>query len=285
MSFRAFLDVSFEPACLADASGSLLHANDAFADMLGRGVPDVLSCSLSDILGRQAFGEFKNVASGQIWTAKRLTLLNAAGEALPVEARGLVLQDTGGFLLFFKARVGFLDAQEAEHMALHDALTGLPNRVLLLDRLRQTLVRVTRHNDFAAVVFIDLDGFKPINDTYGHDCGDEVLRVTATRLSRVVRGDDTAARIGGDEFVMVLSELRNGLHAGLTANRIIKSITQPIPWRGGHVCVSASLGISVAPSDGTAPEELLQKADEAMYVAKKSGKNGYSFSNESSYFD
>ena len=178
-----------------------------------------------------------------------------------------------------------LSAQEAERMALHDALTGLPNRVLLLDRLRQTLARRGRHREFVAVLFMDLDGFKPINDTYGHECGDEVLKVTAARLQRAMRGGDTASRIGGDEFVLVLAELKNGLHAGLTANRLIKSVTQPIGYNGLSVQVSASMGISVAPTDGHEAEELLRKADEAMYLAKKSGKNGYAFHNEAAYFE
>jgi diguanylate cyclase (GGDEF)-like protein len=237
-----------------------------------------------ELVGQAGFAEMARHAGQGVSHFKRLKVRIKDGSSLPVEVHCLSLPDTGELAIVFRPTAGNLADGGVEHMALHDALTGLPNRVLLLDRMRQTLARAKRHKDFVAVVFVDLDGFKPINDNHGHKCGDEVLRVTAARLLDAVRSDDTAARIGGDEFVMILGELRNGLHAGLMGNRVIKSITQPIPWQDRTVNVSASLGISVAPTDGTDPEELLKKADDAMYVAKKSGKNGYSFYNESSYF-
>ena len=285
MSTRDVLDLSFDPACLTDSAGRLLHVNDAFGDLFGCGASQAEGRSLADVLGQTGADQLLGGTGSGPRVFKRLAVKAAGGEPVVLEARGMRLRDGAETAIFLRPRIGFAETDDAEHMALHDALTGLPNRVLLLDRMRQTMARVTRHNDFAAVIFIDLDGFKPVNDTYGHDCGDHVLRTVAARLQEVVRGADTAARIGGDEFVMVLGELRNGLHAGLTANRIIKSVTQPIPWRGDNVFVSASLGIAVAPTDSIVPEELLNQADEAMYVAKKSGKNGYCFANESSYFE
>ena len=284
MSTRDVLNLSFEPACLADSSGRLLHVNEAFVDMFGCCASSAECRALADVLGQTGADQLLGGSGAGPRLLKRLMARTAGGDPLALEARSMRLPG-GDTAIFLRPRVGFAGADDAEHMALHDALTGLPNRVLLLDRMRLILARVTRHNDFAAVLFIDLDGFKPVNDTYGHDCGDHVLRTVATRLREAGRGADTAARIGGDEFVMVLGELRNGLHAGLTANRVIKSITQPIPWKAGSVSVSASLGIAVAPTDGMVPEELLRLSDEAMYVAKKSGKNGYSFANESSYFE
>lgn len=284
MSIRNVLDLSFDPACLATSDGKLLYVNDPFQDALGIGPGEVPSASLAELVGQAGLTEMAKHAGQGVSLFKRLKVRVKDGSSLPVEVHCLKLLDTGELVVVFRPTTGNMPNEGAEHMALHDALTGLPNRVLLLDRMRQTLARAKRHKDFVAVVFVDLDGFKPINDTYGHKCGDEVLRVTAARLLEAVRSDDTAARIGGDEFVMILGELRNGLHAGLMGNRVIKSIVQPIPWQDSAVSVSASLGISVAPTDGTDPEELLKKADDAMYVAKKSGKNGYSFYNESSYF-
>ena len=284
MPIRQIIDLSFDPACLADSNGHLLHVNEAFQDVLGLTPEQAAATGLSGLIGQAALLDICRNASDQAPLFKRLKIKQKDGQVCPMEAKCLRLEGSGHLALVFRSTICLAPAEGAEHMALHDALTGLPNRVLLLDRLRQTLARVKRHNDFAAVIFIDLDGFKPINDTFGHECGDEVLKVTAARLQEVTRGDDTAARIGGDEFVMVLGELKNGLHAGLTANRIIKSITRPIPWRDRIVGVSASLGVSVAPTDGLDPETLLKNADEAMYVAKKSGKNGYSFANEASYF-
>lgn len=279
------LELSFDPACLANSNGRLLHVNGAFQDMLGIGQEELASVSLPELVGQAGFADISRNAEAGASLFRRLKVRAKDGTFLPAEAHCLRLPETGELAMVLRPTASYSPVEGAEHMALHDALTGLPNRVLLLDRMRQTLARTKRHGDFAAVVFIDLDGFKPINDTFGHECGDEVLKATAARLSQTLRGDDTAARIGGDEFVMVLGELRNGLHAGLTGNRVIKSITQPIAWGGVAVKVSASLGISVAPTDGMEPEILLKKADEAMYVAKKSGKNGYSFFNESSYFE
>jgi len=285
MPGRHILELSFDPACLADSNGHLLEVNEALLDLLGLGRDGTAGLTLPKLVGHAAFLDIsRNAPTGGV-LLKRLKLTGKQGRPIPMEGRCLRLEPSGELVLVMRTTAVSTPSEGAEYMALHDALTGLPNRVLLMDRLNQTLARCKRHGDYAAVVFIDLDGFKPINDTYGHECGDEVLKVTAQRLLQVVRGDDTAARIGGDEFVLVLGELKNGLHAGLTGNRLIKMITQPIPWNGLDVGVSASLGISVAPTDGLEAEELLKKADEAMYVAKKSGKNGYSFFNESSYFE
>ena len=284
MSVPNLFDLFFDPACLADSNGRLVRVNDAFAELLGLDPESAADASLSDILGQGGFQDISRNASAGAVLFKRVVLRGRDARNCPAEARCLRLPG-GGLAMAIRASACAAPRESAEFMALHDALTGLPNRVLLMDRLGQTLARTRRLGGFAAVVFIDLDGFKPINATWGHECGDEVLRVTAGRLLSVVRGDDTAARIGGDEFVMVLGELKNGLHAGLTGNRIIKAITRPIGWQGQSVSVSASLGIAVAPTDGADPEDLLRKADEAMYVAKKSGKNGYCFHNESSYFE
>lgn len=284
MLIRNALDLSFDPACLADSSGRLLHVNEPFRDALGVCARQNCTKNLVEIIGQTAFLDIaRNARNGQV-LFKRLKVAFQDGQLCPMEAKCLRLGKSGEMALVLRPTACSLPVESIEHMALHDVLTGLPNRVLLLDRMRQILARVKRHNDFAAIIFIDLDGFKPINDTFGHECGDEVLRVTASRLLQVVRGDDTAARIGGDEFVMVLGDLKNGLHAGLTANRVIKALTQPIAWHAEKIAVSASLGIAVAPTDSTDPETLLKHADEAMYLAKKSGKNGYSFANESSYY-
>ena len=285
MSIRNVLSLSFDPSCLVDSKGQLLHINEPFRDTLGISEEEAASANLTEIIGQASFLDILRNAGSDMTLFKRVKVRVKDGSFQTMEVRCLRLEATGDLALMLRPTAGYVPAEGVERMALHDALTGLPNRLLLIDRMRQTLARVNRHQDFAAVIFIDLDGFKPVNDTYGHECGDEVLRVTAGRLLEVVRADDTAARIGGDEFVMVLGELKNGLHAGLTGTRVIKSITRPIPWREIKVRVSASLGIAVAPTDGLDAETLLKKADDAMYVAKKSGKNGYSFFNESSYFE
>ncbi|GAB6036866.1 hypothetical protein JCM15519_14250 [Fundidesulfovibrio butyratiphilus] len=281
---RKYLDLCFDAACLVDADGRLLHANEAFLTFLGMDRGETLGLGLAELVGLENLDDLERAADLQSEPGLRFKFQPRGQHCVVVDAR-VARVEGHALAVSFRPGVGRLAAEEAERMALHDALTGLPNRVLLLDRMRQTLARRGRHREFVAVLFLDLDGFKPVNDTYGHECGDQVLKVTAKRLVEAMRGGDTASRIGGDEFVLVLAELKNGLHAGLTANRLIKSVTMPVDYKDFQVRVSASMGISVAPSDGEEPEELLRKADEAMYLAKKSGKNGYAFHNESAYFD
>ena len=156
------------------------------------------------------------------------------------------------------------------HQALHDTLTGLPNRVLLLDRLAHAMQRNSRSKHHTAVLFVDLDRFKKVNDGAGHDAGDEVLRVIARRLVKGVRQHDTVARYGGDEFVVVAEELHWPDAAVDVATRILAAASAPIPHSSGEISVSASVGGTVA-TDGRTPEEVLRNADTAMYEAKQRG--------------
>jgi len=156
------------------------------------------------------------------------------------------------------------------HQALHDTLTGLPNRVLLLDRLAHAMQRNSRSKHHTAVLFVDLDRFKKVNDGAGHDAGDEVLRVVARRLVKGVRQHDTVARYGGDEFVVVAEELHWPDAAVDVATRILAAASTPIPHSSGEISVSASVGGTVA-TDGRTPEEVLRNADTAMYEAKQRG--------------
>ena len=156
-----------------------------------------------------------------------------------------------------------------EHLATHDTLTGLPNRYLMFDRLNQLLVRAERYETRFAVLFIDLDGFKRINDSRGHDVGDLVLRGVADRLSQSVRAADTVARIGGDEFVILVEALRAGHDAIPLAQKIQASLGKPFSLPGGDATVTVSVGIGLYPEDGRDAEELLKAADVAMYRAKR----------------
>ena len=156
-----------------------------------------------------------------------------------------------------------------EHLATHDTLTGLPNRYLMFDRLNQLLVRAERYETRFAVLFIDLDGFKRINDSRGHDVGDLVLRGVADRLSQSVRAADTVARIGGDEFVILVEALRAGHDATALAQKIQAALGKPFSLPGGDATVTVSVGIGLYPEDGRDAEELLKAADVAMYRAKR----------------
>jgi diguanylate cyclase (GGDEF)-like protein len=168
--------------------------------------------------------------------------------------------------------------QKLEQLASFDALTELPNRRLLNDRLDQTVRRMQRRNDGLAVLFIDLDGFKNVNDTYGHAIGDLVLREAASRLQKCIRTSDSVGRLGGDEFAIVLDGARLPADAALVGERIVAALAEPLRLEGHRLTIAASIGIAVYPDDGTDAATLLRNADAAMYEAKQSGRNGFRFS-------
>lgn len=164
--------------------------------------------------------------------------------------------------------------------ALHDHLTGLPNRALFCDRLEHGIEQAKRHDRTLAVMFVDLDDFKIINDTYGHDAGDMVLQTIAERLKENTRGEDTVSRLGGDEFILLINEVREEKDISLVAENLIKKIQAPCNINTGDLTFSrsikASIGISIFPKDGATADILVTTADRAMYVAKRN-KSGYSF--------
>jgi diguanylate cyclase (GGDEF)-like protein len=165
------------------------------------------------------------------------------------------------------------DLRDLEHLAHHDPLTGLPNRRLVQDRMERALQLARRNKEQFAVMVVDLDRFKVINDTYGHATGDEVLRAVAARLGASIRKADTVARHGGDEFIVLLPELRQAQDALSVAEKVIAGVSAPIDVEGRLYHVGASVGLAVYPEDAGDVEELLRRADDAMYVAKQSGGN------------
>jgi len=169
------------------------------------------------------------------------------------------------------------NALKMSHLACHDFLTDLPNAVLLRDRITQAIALARRHDKQLAVLFIDLDGFKPVNDLLGHAVGDELLRSVALRLKRAVRNSDTVSRNGGDEFVVLLSEIVHAGDAAVSAEKIIAAIAAPYEVLGRKLHVTASAGVAVYPIHGAGAEALLKSADVAMYQAKGSGGNSYRF--------
>jgi diguanylate cyclase (GGDEF)-like protein len=165
--------------------------------------------------------------------------------------------------------------QTIRHVATHDSLTGLPNRILLTDRLEHAVKRAKRSKNRVAVLMLDIDHFKEVNDVWGHAAGDELLRQVAVRLSAELRGGDTVARMGGDEFVVILDDLDSAEMANQVAQRILERFAEAFSIDGHTHQVSPSIGISVYPSDSTTIETLLKTADMAMYHVKKSGRNDY----------
>lgn len=183
-------------------------------------------------------------------------------------ARGLVAMQQE-----IREKLHELDQQRAElhHQAHHDYLTGLPNRLLLVDRFKQMLARSRRNGNIVAVFFVDLDKFKVINDRYGHDAGDTVLKITAQRLREVVREEDTVVRMGGDEFIILLEDLQSSAYLQMISNKLLEIISQPIHWDSTELLIGASIGIACAPFDGETIDQLASCADARMYRAKVKG--------------
>lgn len=163
------------------------------------------------------------------------------------------------------------------HLTHHDPLTDLPNRILFADRLKQALARAKRYGRGVGVLFLDLDQFKSINDFLGHETGDAVLKIVAERLVRCVRSTDTIARLSGDEFAMVLSDLAQGQDAGHVAQKVLDAVCRPAIVGDRTIPITASIGIALYPFDAADPDALLAQADRAMYRAKEKGGQGYQF--------
>lgn len=169
---------------------------------------------------------------------------------------------------------------ELRFLAHHDALTKLPNRLLLEDRLTHSLERSTRSNIKTAILFIDLDRFKEVNDSFGHPVGDELLKIVAKRLKKICRKQDTVARVSGDEFVLVLEDIRSVQDVVLVAQKILDQLSRPMSIEQHHFRITTSIGIAMSPDDGTCSVDLLKKADTALYRVKDQGRNNFEFFSE-----
>jgi diguanylate cyclase (GGDEF)-like protein len=167
--------------------------------------------------------------------------------------------------------------EQLRNVALYDSLTGLPNRFLLEDRLGQAVSRARRGKSRFALMFVDLDRFKPVNDNFGHGVGDDLLKAVAKRLTACVRSSDTVARAGGDEFVIVLNEIGKPDDAAMVSRKVLDELTKPVFIGRHELDISCSIGISVYPEDGEDMNTLMVNADRAMYHAKKSGRNNFRF--------
>jgi diguanylate cyclase (GGDEF)-like protein/PAS domain S-box-containing protein len=213
---------------------------------------------------------------GEIWSVR------SSGEKYPAWAAITAIVDGSERITSYMAILSDITErkraeEQARHQAEHDALTDLPNRVLLLDRLQQALAAARRQQRPFALMFLDLDRFKAINDTWGHQAGDAVLKEVALRLVRCVRGVDTVSRLGGDEFVVLLPDIGGADQAAHVAAAVMYAIAQPVPAADQELALSVSIGIALCPSDGEDAETLLRHADVAMYHAKQHGRNEYQF--------
>ncbi len=209
-------------------------------------------------------------------------LIRRDGHEIPIEGSVAPIRDreglaTGAVIVFRDVSGPRAMALQLTHSAEHDFLTGLPNRMLLNDRINQAIVLAPRHMKHVAVLFLDLDGFKHINDSLGHPVGDKLLQSVAERLVECVRGSDTVSRQGGDEFVVLLSEVEQSEDAAVTARRILAAVAEAHSIDQHDLHVTASVGVSVYPGDGLDADALIKNADTAMYQAKENGRQGFQF--------
>ncbi len=274
---------------VTNREGRIEYVNPAFESITGftreevfGKTPDILRSDEQDTGVFDAM--WRAIQNGEVY---RCELVNRRkdGSVYHEEKTITPLKDAHGRITHFIATGVDISerirAQEKlEYMAHHDAVTGLPNRVLLLDRVAQALARAQRDDRAVAVMFIDLDGFKMINDTVGHHFGDRFLGEVAARLQATVREHDTVARLGGDEFAIVLEGMNSMSDIGKVARKIIRDLAAPFLVDGREMYVTGSIGIARHPADGGDVHSLLRKADGAMYRAKQDGKNTYRFYSE-----
>lgn len=282
---RRLIDSNIIGVIFWSDDGTIEDANDAFLRIVGYGSEELRSGRVRwrDMTPEpyhgadaQAFDELHRMGACPPYEKE---FIRKDGSVVPVLIGGAFFEDSRShgvaFVLDLSARK---QAEEKiRFLAHHDALTGLPNRQLLQDRLIQAIAQCRRNNTQLALLFIDLDDFKRINDSLGHEVGDRLLTMVAGRLKSCLREGDSIARLGGDEFVLIASSLDHGDDAGLIARKALDMLKMPFMVDGHELHVTGSIGISVYPDDGLDAESLMRTADTAMYHAKEKGRSNYQF--------
>ena len=275
---------------ITDRLGTIEYVNPAFCRLTGYALDEVLGQNPKLLKGEEVADEnfkemWETLLDGREWRGefhnkrKDGTLFWEQASISPIR------NQKGEITHFVGVKENITERKQLlahlDQMAHYDELTSLPNRALFFDRLACLRALSRREGRSFALLFLDLDGFKKVNDSYGHEAGDEVLRATARRLSACVRDSDTVARMGGDEFTVILGNLSEPEHAGQIAEKIIGELSAPIGLECGASCrIGVSIGISFYADDSMDVEALVSAADSAMYQVKREGKNGYRFSGE-----
>jgi diguanylate cyclase (GGDEF)-like protein/PAS domain S-box-containing protein len=283
------LDVAPDAIIAADSEHRIVVFNKSAERIFGYTGGEIMGRSLETLMPArfagghrrrvQAFAR-EDIPAREMGARRELVGMRKDGSEFPAEASISILQEASG-PLFFAVLRDVTDkrraALEIEHRATHDGLTGLPNRALFTDRFSHALAVGEREEKLVALLFIDLDGFKRVNDMLGHAAGDELLCMVAQRIQETLRQSDTVARLGGDEFAVILEQIPHVDSAGAIAQKIIDQLGEPFPLAGGEATISASIGITLSPFDAKSVKELMIDADRAMYVAKAAGKNRFEF--------
>jgi diguanylate cyclase (GGDEF)-like protein/PAS domain S-box-containing protein len=284
LSAKVF-SVSGDGIMITDAGNKLVAVNPAFTELTGYASEEVLGRNPSLLSSGHQIRQFyvemweklieDGLWAGEIWHRRK------NGEAYLAKLTINAVKDQAGRVINWVGIFSDITASRAEqesvvHQAQHDFLTNLPNRLLFRDRFMQQLAIARRRDIKFAVIYIDLDRFKPVNDNFGHQVGDQLLVAVAERLSSMVREIDTVSRFGGDEFAVLVSEVSGKEEVSILAEKILRALEMPFLVAEHALSVSASLGVAMYPDNGCEMNEIMDNADAAMYLAKRSGKITYS---------
>lgn len=284
--YQQIFDHSSEAIIITDVNEKVVYANRAFSEMQGYSLTELIGANIRLLRSSKHDERFftqihrsliKNgFWSGDIWDKSR------DGQELPRHVRLSAILDEFRCPRYFVGVHTDMNTNQSrmlqlQEMAYHDDLTGLPNRALLMQLLPHQISQCQRADNGFALMFLDLDRFKPINDSMGHDAGDEILRQVAERFCAVLRNSDTVSRLGGDEFVILITDIRSAASVSRVAQKLHQCLEQPFIVKEQAVQISTSIGISLFPDNSSEPETLIHQADIAMYRAKKRGENQHVF--------
>ena len=286
--YRGLLEAAPDAMVVVNQRGEIVllnvQAENQFGysrdELVGQKVQSIIPEGFAERLIADGARSAADALAQQIGTGIELSGRRKDGSEFPIEIMLSPLKSAEGTLVTTAIRdISVRKNAEAQitHSAQHDSLTGLPNRVLLNDRIGQAIASAPRYSRQVAVLFLDLDGFKHINDSLGHSTGDRLLQIVAKRLRRCVRTSDTVSRQGGDEFAVLLPEAEQWEDAAFIAGRMLESVAQAYSLDGHDLHVTASIGVSLYPEDGPDAETLIKNADTAMYQAKQNGHQSYQF--------
>jgi diguanylate cyclase (GGDEF)-like protein/PAS domain S-box-containing protein len=280
--FRQLTEATFE-GILMHKGGRIVDTNHSMSELMGMPQEALVGRDIMECVADTSRPMLKKYISDDIEAACEIELKHADGSLIPAEilARTIRTAHSNGHDTRVLAVRDIRERKEAEerirHMAHHDSLTGLPNRRMFMDRLAQVLARSKRDGTTVAVLCLDLDRFKHVNDLGGHAAGDELLRQVAKRLGESIRTEDTAARLGGDEFAVIQVGVAHPDGPGIMAERMVKAIGRPFDLGGQQTMIGTSIGISLHPGDGEEGEDLVRAADTALYRAKEAGRGTFRF--------
>jgi diguanylate cyclase (GGDEF)-like protein len=285
------LSCTGDAVLISDAAGFVRHLNEPAELLTGWPCQEAIGRSTDEVfqtidsISRQAVGDPLATAAVDkkyVPLCANCVLVQRHGFEVAIEGSAAYTRDrvgniNGSIFVFNDISAARAKSLELSHLAQHDFLTDLPNRVLLNDRITQAISFAARYSKQLAVMFVDLDGFKSINDSLGHSSGDKLLQLVAGRLVACVRRSDTVSRLGGDEFVVLLYQVEHAEDAAFISKKILSSLAEPFSVEQKQLDISASIGVSTYPGDGQDAETLIHKADTAMYAAKKLGRNNCQF--------